>query len=204
MAEKFPCTAKFSSAVKRGRLRKTNQMGSSTVDRITRAAREILITEGTEGFSVDKIARKAGVTKGTLLYHFQNKAALVELLMKQHIAHLQSEFERGKAKALKAKKSQTSAQLTVNALVECYRSLINQGGTGSNVGLSLLALAVQDEVIRKPLADWYGQLLASLQIEDDPVAAKAILVMEGLFLWSHMGITPISEGTVEKILASLA
>ncbi|HOI05624.1 MAG TPA: TetR/AcrR family transcriptional regulator [Deltaproteobacteria bacterium] len=50
--------------------------GSSTVDRILKAARDVFAEEGFAGARVDVIARKAGVNKAALYYHIGDKKAL--------------------------------------------------------------------------------------------------------------------------------
>jgi AcrR family transcriptional regulator len=49
---------------------------SAKARQILRGAREVFLEQGFEGASVDEIARRAGVSKGTLYSHFGDKKAL--------------------------------------------------------------------------------------------------------------------------------
>jgi len=53
---------------------------------ILKAAREVLGREGFHGASVEKIAGRAGVAKGTVFLHFKSKEGLLVALIDQHFA----------------------------------------------------------------------------------------------------------------------
>jgi len=52
-----------------------------TFEKIRAAALDLFITAGFEGTTVDAIAAAAGVTKGAIYFHFQNKAELLLALL---------------------------------------------------------------------------------------------------------------------------
>jgi len=52
-----------------------------TFEKIQAAALDLFITAGYEGTTVDEIAAAAGVTKGAIYFHFQNKAELLLALL---------------------------------------------------------------------------------------------------------------------------
>ncbi|MFD0884645.1 TetR/AcrR family transcriptional regulator, partial [Streptosporangium algeriense] len=49
----------------------------SSKDRLLDAAAEVLLTEGAGSLTLEAVARRAGVSKGGLFYHFPTKQALV-------------------------------------------------------------------------------------------------------------------------------
>jgi len=55
----------------------------STRDRILRAAKDLFYGEGIRNVGVDAIVTRAGVTKPTLYYYFENKDALVAAYLAQ-------------------------------------------------------------------------------------------------------------------------
>ena len=69
--------------VKRGQLRRTNRQGTETKELICEAAKTILREEGGEHLTFDRIARVADMSKGTLMYHYGSKNALMEELMER-------------------------------------------------------------------------------------------------------------------------
>lgn len=60
---------------------------------IYRAAAKLFGEKGFEGTSLDKVAEKAGVAKGTIFYHFRNKEELFSALIEEGIGILSSETE---------------------------------------------------------------------------------------------------------------
>lgn len=75
-----------------------------TVAAIIEAAARILTEEGAAGFNTNRVARKAGVSVGSLYQYFPNKQALVRSLLGQRIraaeAHRPPELRRGSTTSL--------------------------------------------------------------------------------------------------------
>ncbi len=82
------------------RKRPTQDRAKATVDAILRATAHILKTKGYEGCSTNAVARRAGVSIGSLYQYFPSKEALVVALAEEHAQHgyellLQSVREAG-------------------------------------------------------------------------------------------------------------
>ncbi|MEO2167455.1 MAG: TetR/AcrR family transcriptional regulator, partial [bacterium] len=54
-----------------------NNSGKDTRAKILDAAEDLILEAGATGLILDEVARRAGVSKGGLLYHFPSKADLV-------------------------------------------------------------------------------------------------------------------------------
>ena len=67
----------------------------SSKDRLLDAAAEVLLTDGAEALTLEAVARRAGVSKGGLFYHFPTKQALVAAM----IERLVGAFDRALAAA---------------------------------------------------------------------------------------------------------
>jgi len=68
--------------------------------KILAAAEEVARDVGPGHLSLDAVAQRAGVSKGGLLYHFPNKARLLEVLVEQHLSRFEAELdEKEKAHA---------------------------------------------------------------------------------------------------------
>lgn len=61
--------------------------GSETVDAILKAALDILIDEGAEGFTIRRIAARCGMKVGNVSYHFPRKEMLIQVLLDDLIDH---------------------------------------------------------------------------------------------------------------------
>ncbi|MGN1209175.1 MAG: TetR/AcrR family transcriptional regulator [Duodenibacillus sp.] len=189
--------------IKRGRPRKTNRMGEGTIDNIAAAARTVLTRDGAGRFTLERVAAEAGITKGTLLYHFSNKEALLDLLMDKYIERLQSRLEKG-AQAAREKNPDSKVDPTVAAFAEWYRVFRAEDMGSTNLGLALLTMAASDDALRGKLRAWYCRIFETLDKSaagDD--AYIAVLAMEGLFYLRHFHLDVPGDAAVERILAKL-
>jgi AcrR family transcriptional regulator len=84
----------MSSQPKRGRPR-TAETGSSasTRDNLLKAAEEVVVTDGAQALTLDAVYKRAGVSKGGLLYHFPNKEALIDGMIERYIERSRAEEE---------------------------------------------------------------------------------------------------------------
>lgn len=62
---------------------KLQRRATITREHLLDAALEIIQTQGINGFTLDRVAESAGVSKGGLLYHFPNRDSLVEGLLRR-------------------------------------------------------------------------------------------------------------------------
>lgn len=64
-------------------VRKTKKEAEATRQSIINAAREVFSEKGVSRTSLDQIAKHAGVTRGAVYWHFENKAALFHAMREQ-------------------------------------------------------------------------------------------------------------------------
>ena len=64
----------------------------STPDAVLDAAIDLFIDAGFETTSMDAIAAKAGVAKGTLYYHFKSKEGIVEAIVERYVVTAEKAF----------------------------------------------------------------------------------------------------------------
>jgi AcrR family transcriptional regulator len=65
----------------------------STPDAILDAAIDLFIESGFETVSMDTIAQRAGVAKGTLYYHFKSKEGIVDAIVERFVVGAEAAFE---------------------------------------------------------------------------------------------------------------
>jgi AcrR family transcriptional regulator len=63
----------------------TQERSKALVDDLMRATARILVREGYEGLSTNRVAQAAGVSVGSLYQYFPNKEALVASLVERHV-----------------------------------------------------------------------------------------------------------------------
>ena len=70
--------------------RRAQEPRESVRDRILVAAMAVARESGASRLSLHAIARRAGVSKGGLLYHFPKKDALMRALVERHLAEIEA------------------------------------------------------------------------------------------------------------------
>src|SRR6516165_9995821 len=87
----------------------------SARDRILAAAMAVARESGASRLSLEAIARRAGVSKGGLLYHFHKKDALMSALLKRQLAEIE-------AATSAATKAPGRPNAVANAFIQAYRA----------------------------------------------------------------------------------
>lgn len=189
--------------IKRGLPRKTNRLGGETSQEILRAARHVLIEAGAEGFTIDRVAKEARVTKGALLYHFNSKRKLLEALTTEYVAHLQAKLDEGKEEARKSIRYRKDADETVAGFIEWYRSFRKESAGYTAYGLALLGLTASNQELRAIVSAWYGNLFNELRSSSCKDALLIVLALEGLFYLRHFQLDATHDEDVEMLLTQL-
>lgn len=71
----------------------------SSRDRILDALERILVDDGLHAVTLERVAERAGVSKGGLLYHFPSKEALITGLARRLAEAVEDEFEQAERSA---------------------------------------------------------------------------------------------------------
>ena len=188
------------AVLKRGLERKTNRMGDATMRSILDAAKRVLIDEGVSKFTIGRIAKKAGVTKGTLLYHFHDKDQLLSHVMDEYVDHLEEKLEEGMAAAKASGRYGENADETVAGFLEWYRRFRREDASYTAFGTTILAMSAENDAIRRRAEEWYESLFAKLRTSQCENAVGIVLLLEGLFFLRHMRLDVTKDDEVEKIL----
>ncbi|MEV7974064.1 TetR family transcriptional regulator [Cellulomonas sp. NPDC089187] len=157
---------------------------ASTRDRLLDAFEQVLIDHGSRAATLDAVAAAAGVSKGGLLYHFPNKAAL----------------EAGQRERLRALGEADLAAMTAAPEGAADYYLVESTSSGGALDRALIAAArlseeagEHDSVLDDLRAAWYHALLTEL---GDPALAHVIqLVGDGMYYNAVAGSR--DEGALE-------
>ncbi|MGN9840653.1 TetR/AcrR family transcriptional regulator [Nonomuraea sp. H19] len=154
----------------------------SSKDRLLDAAAEVLLSEGAESLTLEAVARRAGVSKGGLFYHFPTKQALVAAMVER----LTTAFDLALAQAgdrpgdyLRAYVEATIPERHTTATVPADR-----------VTVALLAGVLVDPAGLEPLRERYAAWQARLADDGvDPAAATAVrLAVDGWWVARLLGL----------------
>lgn len=174
--------------------------GSPTArERILQAATAIAKEQGTAHMSLEAVAARAGVSKGGLLYHFANKAKLLEAIVEEHVSAMRTTISE--AAASDATRSNSSARAYVDAFrLECAHKAPPPSG--------ILAAIAENPGFIDPIRRFQREIVDRFREEcTDPRAAIAVfLAIEGircLDLLDAQVLAPGEYGPVLQYLKSL-
>lgn len=188
------------AVVKRGLERRTNRMGDATMRNILATAKRILIEEGVSRFTIGHIAKQAGVTKGTLLYHFHDKDQLLAHLMDEYVDHLEEKLDEGIAVAKASARYAEDADETVAGFIEWYRRFRREDASYTAFGTTILAMSAANDAIRRRAQEWYESLFEKLRASNCGDAIGIVLMLEGLFFLRHMRLDVTTDDEAAMLL----
>lgn len=165
----------------------------SARDRILEAAAEVARTDGAGHLSLDSVAEKAGVSKGGLLYHFPNKAALMRGSVEYFIADLERRMDLATADG---KTSDLTAFLEFT-LEECAAP--KKGAAG------VLAAMAEDPDFLQPVKAFQRRLLDKLLASsaDHGQTLLVYLALEGLRSLHLFDMDVLSESELAQAKAAM-
>ncbi|MFA6383996.1 MAG: TetR/AcrR family transcriptional regulator [Candidatus Omnitrophota bacterium] len=161
-------------------------------ERILDAAEAVVLDVGAGHMSLDLVAKKAGVSKGGLMYNFATKNALLKAMIgrfiKQHHASrdlMLKDIEEGPARVFKA------GILTV----------IEPNEKRDSMGLSLLAASAIDPELLEPVRQAHRELLREIAQSGIKFerAALIALAVDGIMFGRLLKLSPFSKDQINKI-----
>lgn len=166
------------SAAKRRR-KPTQARARDTIATILRATAQVLIADGYDKASTNRIAKAAGVSVGSLYQYFPNKQAVVAALADAHVSATISVVERSLLANVGAP-LERAIPLVIAALIESqqidpelHRVMVKQAPVD--------ALAVSKRRITEVLKVWMTARRDDLRVRDlDTAAFMVVEMMDGV------------------------
>jgi AcrR family transcriptional regulator len=156
------------------------------------AAQTVVMEAGAGHMSLDMVAKKAGVSKGGLMYHFPTK----ECLLKAMLVRMIEEFFARREEKKKGIKNPAGRLLKAGVL-----ATMDRDQKTDRMGLAILAVASHDPQLLEPLRAAHAGHLKELQDSDMKFERAAIvsLAADGLMLHELLGIASFSPGQKNKL-----
>ncbi|GBQ96954.1 TetR/AcrR family transcriptional regulator [Gluconobacter cerinus] len=163
------------------------------------AAAQILTTRGIQAFTLELVAKEAGVSKGGLLHHFSNKKALLDGLfireMEAFRQHILATMQNDPVKVGRAARAYIG---------------IGQAPTSAPPVIirHLLAAMLIDPQISQEWTHHYWQTIKSIGLFENITTPQllACLAMDGLSLWDILETDLLSQKSredLEKLMTEL-
>lgn len=163
-------------------------------DRIIAAAIAVAKESGAGRLSLDAIAKRAGVSKGGLLYHFPKKDALMRALVEHHLTGVDT--------AIREASEQGQPNAVARAFVEVYREHVHcQPPRPSGV----LAALAENPHLLDPVRAHVGRVVERIRTSADDldISLIAFLAVEGLKALDLFEAEVLTEEERERVLESL-
>jgi AcrR family transcriptional regulator len=111
----------------------TQQRSRATVDAIVDATARVLVSDGYDALSTNRVAQEAGVSVGSLYQYFPGKEALVAAVMEQYASRMQENIASRMANAPPAATAEDVATEMIRAMLAAqqaeprlHRALVEQ------------------------------------------------------------------------------
>ena len=155
-------------------------------DMILDAAEEVTRERGAGQVSLDAVAKRAGISKGGLMYHFPTKDALISAITKRDIGRFEEML------ATRANEIGPVAHAVLHARIDVTEA---ESPESSAKGASLLAALAQTPEHLGPIRNIYVEELARFDpaTEDGRRARVALVAIEGAFLLRGLGLVNLDD-----------
>jgi len=165
---------------------------SNSKEVILDAAEAVVLEAGAGHLSLDMVARKAGISKGGLMYNFPTKEALLKAMLDRLIAQfyddkarIEKNIPRGPGQSLKAG----------------IMAVMDENERRDHTALAILAAAAYDPSLLETLRQVNKEHVKELAGSDVKFERAAIisLASDGLLLWELLRISPFSKDERERL-----
>jgi AcrR family transcriptional regulator len=171
-------------------------MNSSNKKRILDIANKVIAEKGLNCFTLDEVAKAAGISKGGLLYHYPSKDKLIKALIENYIDLFQSRVsEREKT---------LSDASPCNWLVSFIYEQFNQCKLDINTMYGLLAAVASNQDLLHPIIEKRKECLEKINECKDPIMAIIInFACDGIAFSNLLGLEVFPEDTKVKVMERL-
>lgn len=180
----------------------TDERSAKTRRRLLGAAERLVAREGAAKLTLEAVAREAGMSKGSLLYHFPTKDALVAGM----VGDLIGSFELSVGERLVEEGDDVPG-----AWARAYAgaTFVPEGDRQRDLDLSagLLAAVAGDPALLEPLRESYAGWQERLERDGiDPALATLVrLAADGLWMAELFGMAPptgeLREGVFRRLIS---
>ena len=170
----------------------------SARERLLDAAERLVIESGASHVTLDAVAKRAGLSKGGLLYHFPTKEALLQSMLKRHM----SEVDERVAADRGARRARPSG---AEGLCERVRALLELSPRRHAAGAALIAASADNPALLARFRERYRQLVDELPKVPRSFerAALVLLAVDGLLLGELLHVSPYTPAERARLIKAL-
>ena len=168
----------------------------SSREAILNAAEEVVLEVGAAHMALDAVAKKAGISKGGLIYNFPTKEALLHAMVTRLIERSEAARARERAKLPEGPAREIKAHVL---------SLLNPSPKDERVSAALLAAAAHDPQLVAPSRDARKAIFDEFAASGLTPERTAVIMLatDGLWLTELLGASPFNRRQRKGIIAEL-
>ena len=167
---------------------------AQTIRNLLDAGRDLVAEHGAARLTLDAVVKRAGMSKGAILYHFKTKDDLTRQLFRDAVDAFDARVAAKRGDDL-SPGSYTRAYIAVTTAPHAASS----AATERSVISALASDAVVGPILHRALANW------SARVEHDgldPALAQLVrLAADGLWMMEAAGANPVSTGLRQDVSA---
>ncbi|MEN1760005.1 TetR/AcrR family transcriptional regulator [Anoxynatronum sibiricum] len=169
----------------------------STKEKILKMAKEIILDKGVNHFTLEEVAKQAGISKGGLLYHFNSKEALIKGMLQHYMNDVAVEMG--------ISQETTDKMRVERVLLESIRQMGHNPCEYEKNSAGLLAAIVMNRELIEPLKEYHHNMSTWIAACDDSTLAHILFfALAGIRLSTMMGLNDFDNEAQEQLLSRMA
>lgn len=171
-------------------------MNNPVKDKILETANKIIAENGITSFTIEEVAKEAGISKGGLLYHYPSKDKLIRALIENYIESFESKIsERERA---------LPNSCSNNWFISYIQEQFSQAKVNSGTMNGIIAAAALNQDLLQPVLEKRKEWLNKISSSKDPMLGIIIsFACDGIAYSNLLGLEPFPEETKEKLMERL-
>lgn len=171
-------------------------MSSSTKETILEVANKVIAEKGLTHFTLDEIARDAGISKGGLLHHYPSKDKLIKALIENYLDLFEAKISE--------REKNLSDTSCCNWLVSFINEQLSQSKIHGNNIQGLLAAVASNQELLNPVIEKRKEWLEKIYDSKDPIMAIIIsFACDGVAYSNLLGLEVFPEDIKTKLMERL-
>lgn len=158
---------------------------------ILEKALEVVVESGAMSLTFEAVARKSGISRGGILYHFPSKQALLQAILDQYVNRDMEVFNRQWKKLGEVPETMVQAELL---------SAMEQDSDRDEEAVALLAAVVNNpellENVKPIIEGRYETIRGKKGFERQ---AAVLLALDGIYTLRSLGLQPLNRKERKKV-----
>lgn len=171
-------------------------MDNPVKEKILDVAYKLITEKGLNSFTLEEVAKEAGISKGGLLYHYPSKYKLMKGLIENHIELLEAKIAE--------RERSLPPGLPNNWFVSYIQEQFNMAKVDSNTLSGVIAAFALNQELLQPILENRKEWFERMNQLKDPVLGLIIsLACDGLAFSNLLGLESYPEKTKTMLMERL-